>query len=51
MLTHKEEIDAKDTEIALLKARLLALDTNQQENIDISSHLITTQRYAASYRA
>ena len=34
MLKHEEEIDAKDTEIALLKARLLATETNREESVD-----------------
>ena len=37
MLKHEEEIDAKDTEIALLKARLLALETNRKETVDTTS--------------
>ena len=37
MLKHEEEVDAKDTEIALLKAQPLALDANREEIIDTTS--------------
>ena len=40
MLKHKEEIDAKDTEIVLLKARL-AMETNREETVDITPRCAT----------